>query len=60
MNFSRDMQDIADSVMTQLLDLYMMNDWECNWVQFLERFTEGMSETIGHWQMIDDPKEEEE
>ena len=41
----------SDEMMGKLLDLYNCDDWGCGWVEFLEVFTEIMSETVGNWQM---------
>ena len=41
----------SEEMMGKLLDLYNCDNWGCGWVEFLEVFTEIMSETVGNWQM---------
>jgi hypothetical protein len=36
--------------MSELLDLYNCRDWGMGFVEFLEKATEVISETIGRWQ----------
>ncbi len=46
----RDFEVISDNLMVELLDLYNMNDWGVSWIEFTEKFTGVMLETIGQWQ----------
>ena len=46
----RDLQATCDDFMNELLDLYNCRDWGMGFVEFLEKATEVISETIGRWQ----------
>jgi hypothetical protein len=50
----------SNEFMSQLLDIYVCQDWGCSWVEFLEHFTEIMSENIGNWQLEDIDGEEDD
>lgn len=42
--------NVSSNTMSTLLDIYQMKDWDVTWVEFLEKFTEVMLDTIGEWQ----------
>jgi hypothetical protein len=41
---------ICSENMSTLLEVYQMKDWGMTWVEFLEKFTEVILDTIGEWQ----------
>lgn len=47
----RELQAVCDDYMSELLNMYTCQDWGMGWVEFLEKTTEIISETIGRWQM---------
>ena len=49
----QDFDVMCRGLMIKLLDLYNMNDWGMTWIEFTEKFTGVMLDTIGYWQMID-------
>ena len=42
--------NVSSDTMSTLLDIYQMKDWGVTWVEFLEKFTEVILDTIGEWQ----------
>ena len=46
----RDLQATCDDYMSELLDLYNCRDWGMGFVEFLEKATEVILETMGRWQ----------
>ena len=46
----RDLQATCDDFMSELFDLYNCRDWGMGFVEFLEKATEVIFETIGRWQ----------